>query len=72
MEPGRCIVLFAGLGVGQLTPMVELAKLFHRRGLAIAVPTVPGPASATASVASEAGEWCWSQYAEQSLNNVFN
>ncbi|GJM93213.1 hypothetical protein PR202_ga09757 [Eleusine coracana subsp. coracana] len=40
-ESGGCVVLFAGLGVGHLTPMVELAKLFLRRGLAvtIAVPT---------------------------------
>lgn len=46
-ESGRRVVLFASLGVGHLTPMVELAKFFLRRGLAatIAVPTWPGRAS---------------------------
>jgi hypothetical protein len=52
MESGRRVVLFAGFGVGHLTPMVELAKLFLRRGLAvtIAVPTTPGSASVGAPI----------------------
>uniref|UniRef100_J3M927 Glycosyltransferase n=2 Tax=Oryza brachyantha TaxID=4533 RepID=J3M927_ORYBR len=39
----KTVVLHACLGVGHLTPMVELAKLLIRRGLAvvIAVPTPP-------------------------------
>ncbi|XP_062206779.1 anthocyanidin 5,3-O-glucosyltransferase-like [Phragmites australis] len=54
MEPGRRVVLYAGLGVGHLTPMVELAKLFLCRGLAviIAVPTRPGPASVASLAAA--------------------
>ncbi|TVU35188.1 hypothetical protein EJB05_17065, partial [Eragrostis curvula] len=50
MEPGRCVVMYAGFGLGHLTPMVELAKLFVRRGLAvtIAVPTTPRPLPANA------------------------
>uniref|UniRef100_A0A0A9CES5 Glycosyltransferase n=1 Tax=Arundo donax TaxID=35708 RepID=A0A0A9CES5_ARUDO len=38
------------MGVGHLTPMVELAKLFLRRGLVVtvAVPTKPGSAAAFA------------------------
>jgi hypothetical protein len=66
MEPSRCVMLFASLGVRHLTPMLELTKLFHRCSLAvtIAVPTVPSLALATMSVASEAVEWCCSQYTE--------
>ncbi|KAK3161872.1 hypothetical protein QOZ80_1BG0082530 [Eleusine coracana subsp. coracana] len=56
-ESGRCVVLFAGLGVGHLTPMVELAKLFLRRdrdlSVTIAVPTDPTrPSSASMGVAA--------------------
>ncbi|KAL6610534.1 hypothetical protein ACP70R_040503 [Stipagrostis hirtigluma subsp. patula] len=42
-DPSPTVVLHACLGVGHLVPMVELAKLFLRRGLAvvIAVPTPP-------------------------------
>jgi hypothetical protein len=42
-NPTLTVVLHACLGVGHLIPMVELAKLFLRRGLAavIAVPTPP-------------------------------
>ncbi|KAL6620568.1 hypothetical protein ACP70R_035707 [Stipagrostis hirtigluma subsp. patula] len=42
-KPSPTVVLHACLGVGHLVPMVELAKLFLRRGLAvvIAVPTPP-------------------------------
>uniref|UniRef100_A0A0A9GE23 Glycosyltransferase n=1 Tax=Arundo donax TaxID=35708 RepID=A0A0A9GE23_ARUDO len=42
-NPNPTVVLHACLGVGHLIPMVELAKLFLRRGLAvvIAVPTPP-------------------------------
>jgi hypothetical protein len=39
---GDTVVLNPGLGVGHLVPMVELAKLFLRRGLAVTV-VVNGP-----------------------------
>ncbi|KAL6845604.1 hypothetical protein ACP4OV_025099 [Aristida adscensionis] len=57
MEPGRRVVLFAGMGVGHLTPMVQLAKLFLRRGFAvtIAVPVRPGPSAAHAGAPTVAG-----------------
>ncbi|KAL6614558.1 hypothetical protein ACP70R_036828 [Stipagrostis hirtigluma subsp. patula] len=51
MEPGRRVVLYAALGVGHLTPMVELAKLFlrHHFAVTIAVPTRPASAPTAAS-----------------------
>uniref|UniRef100_A0ACD5U183 Uncharacterized protein n=1 Tax=Avena sativa TaxID=4498 RepID=A0ACD5U183_AVESA len=51
--PNRTVVLFAGLGVGHLTPMVELAKIFLRHGVpvVIAIPTAP-PSAATVFAAT--------------------
>uniref|UniRef100_A0A0D9V5C7 Glycosyltransferase n=1 Tax=Leersia perrieri TaxID=77586 RepID=A0A0D9V5C7_9ORYZ len=48
-KPSRsvAVVLYTAMGAGHLLPMVELAKLFLRRGfvVTIAVPTTPGPAT---------------------------
>uniref|UniRef100_A0ACD5TEP0 Uncharacterized protein n=1 Tax=Avena sativa TaxID=4498 RepID=A0ACD5TEP0_AVESA len=50
------VVLHACLGVGHLIPMVELAKLFVRRGISvvIAVPTPPASAADFFSASSSA------------------
>ncbi|KAJ1285267.1 hypothetical protein BS78_03G267200 [Paspalum vaginatum] len=40
------VVLYPGLGVGHLTPMVELAKLFVRHGVAVTVALVEPPVKA--------------------------
>ncbi|CAM0954452.1 unnamed protein product [Alopecurus aequalis] len=40
------VVLFAGFGVGHLIPMVELAKLFLRRGVPVVIAVATPPASA--------------------------
>jgi hypothetical protein len=42
----KTVVLYPGLGVGHLTPMVELAKLFLQHGVAVTVPLVEGPVKA--------------------------
>uniref|UniRef100_A0A0E0FSS2 Glycosyltransferase n=1 Tax=Oryza nivara TaxID=4536 RepID=A0A0E0FSS2_ORYNI len=39
----RTVVLYPGLGVGHLVPMVELAKVFLRHGLAVTVAAVKPP-----------------------------
>ncbi|PUZ54898.1 hypothetical protein GQ55_5G168700 [Panicum hallii var. hallii] len=39
----KTVVLYPSLGVGHLNPMVELAKLFLRRGLAVAIAVVDSP-----------------------------
>ncbi|XP_062231950.1 anthocyanidin 5,3-O-glucosyltransferase-like [Phragmites australis] len=46
-NPNPTVVLHACLGVGHLIPMVELAKLFLRRGLAVVI-AVPTPPASTA------------------------
>uniref|UniRef100_A0ACD5VTJ9 Uncharacterized protein n=1 Tax=Avena sativa TaxID=4498 RepID=A0ACD5VTJ9_AVESA len=39
----KTVVLYPSLGVGHLNPMVELAKLFLRRGLAVVIAVVNPP-----------------------------
>ncbi|EAY98767.1 hypothetical protein OsI_20701 [Oryza sativa Indica Group] len=46
-DPNPMVVLHACLGVGHLIPMVELAKLLLRRGLAVVI-AVPTPPASTA------------------------
>uniref|UniRef100_A0A0D9WIV8 Uncharacterized protein n=1 Tax=Leersia perrieri TaxID=77586 RepID=A0A0D9WIV8_9ORYZ len=46
-DPTPTVVLHACLGVGHLIPMVELAKLLLRRGLAVVI-AVPTPPASTA------------------------
>ncbi|GJN15014.1 hypothetical protein PR202_gb01899 [Eleusine coracana subsp. coracana] len=46
-NPAPTVVLHACLGVGHLIPMVELAKLLRRRGLAVVI-AVPTPPASTA------------------------
>ncbi|GJM89528.1 hypothetical protein PR202_ga05729 [Eleusine coracana subsp. coracana] len=46
-NPAPTVVLHACLGVGHLIPMVELAKLLLRRGLAVVI-AVPTPPASTA------------------------
>ncbi|EES01428.1 anthocyanidin 5,3-O-glucosyltransferase [Sorghum bicolor] len=40
----KSVVLYPGLGVGHLTPMIELAKLFTQHGVAVTVALVEPPA----------------------------
>ncbi|RCV27235.1 hypothetical protein SETIT_5G308500v2 [Setaria italica] len=42
----KTVVLYPGLGVGHLTPMVELAKLFLQHGVAVTVALVEPPVKA--------------------------
>ncbi|CAL4974190.1 unnamed protein product [Urochloa decumbens] len=39
----KTVILYPSLGVGHLNPMVELAKLFLRRGLAVVIAVVDSP-----------------------------
>ncbi|KAL6845104.1 hypothetical protein ACP4OV_024599 [Aristida adscensionis] len=39
----KAVVLYPGLGVGHLTPMVQLAKLFRRHGVAVTVAVIEPP-----------------------------
>ncbi|KAL6845112.1 hypothetical protein ACP4OV_024607 [Aristida adscensionis] len=39
----KTVVLYPSLGVGHLNPMVELAKVFLRRGLAVVIAVVDSP-----------------------------
>uniref|UniRef100_K4AKZ1 Glycosyltransferase n=1 Tax=Setaria italica TaxID=4555 RepID=K4AKZ1_SETIT len=39
----KSVILYPSLGVGHLNPMVELAKLFLRRGLAVVITVVDSP-----------------------------
>ncbi|KAF7011621.1 hypothetical protein CFC21_025901 [Triticum aestivum] len=48
-DPHPAVVLHACLGVGHLTPMVELAKLFLRRGIPVII-AVPTPPASTADI----------------------
>uniref|UniRef100_A0A0D9WYM8 Glycosyltransferase n=1 Tax=Leersia perrieri TaxID=77586 RepID=A0A0D9WYM8_9ORYZ len=59
---GRTVVMYPGVGVGHLLPMVELAKVFIRHGLAVTVALVeppprhlglPGFSAAVARVAAD-------------------
>jgi len=36
----KTVILYPSLGVGHLNPMVELAKVFLRRGLAVIIAVV--------------------------------
>ncbi|CAN6346101.1 unnamed protein product [Urochloa humidicola] len=53
-NPAPTVVLHACLGVGHLIPMVELAKLLLRRGLAVVIAIPTPPASMTDYFASSA------------------
>ncbi|KAM0841227.1 hypothetical protein ACQ4PT_059150 [Festuca glaucescens] len=55
-NPDPTVVLHACLGVGHLIPMVELAKLFVRRGIpvVIAIPTPPASAAGFFAASSSA------------------
>ncbi|CAM0954454.1 unnamed protein product [Alopecurus aequalis] len=55
-DPTPTVVLYAGFGVGHLTPMVELAKLFLRRGVPVVIAVPTPPASAAALFASSASD----------------
>ncbi|CAN6210430.1 unnamed protein product [Urochloa humidicola] len=44
---GRTVVLYPSPGVGHLHPMVELGKVFLRRGMAVVVAVVDPPHSTT-------------------------
>ncbi|KAM3389440.1 hypothetical protein ACQJBY_011524 [Aegilops geniculata] len=46
------VVLYAGLGAGHLAPMVELAMLFQRHGLATTIVIAESPAKSAAAAAS--------------------
>ncbi|KAF8696343.1 hypothetical protein HU200_037250 [Digitaria exilis] len=43
VTPQKTVILYPSLGVGHLNPMVELAKLFLSRGLAVAIAVVDSP-----------------------------
>jgi UDP-N-acetylglucosamine:LPS N-acetylglucosamine transferase len=43
------VVLYAGMGIGHLVPMVALAKLFLRHNLAVTIVTVDPPATSWSS-----------------------
>jgi len=40
----KSVLLYPGLGVGHLTPMVEMAKLFTQHGVAVTVALAEPPA----------------------------
>jgi hypothetical protein len=50
----KTVVLYSGLGVGHLTPMVELARAFVRHGVAVTVALVEPPVKCTAFSAAVA------------------
>ncbi|KAK1699354.1 hypothetical protein QYE76_016051 [Lolium multiflorum] len=55
-KPDPTVVLYAALGVGHLTPMVELAKLFLHRGVPVVIAVPTAPASAPALFAATASD----------------
>ncbi|XP_047073081.1 anthocyanidin 5,3-O-glucosyltransferase-like [Lolium rigidum] len=55
-KPDPTVVLYAALGVGHLTPMVELAKLFLRRGVPVVIAVQTAPTSAPALFAATASD----------------